>query len=55
MGFTIGMGGCTHGLDKIDRLKLMARFKNGVFWVPVDEPMPNGKRQLIEGVVAIKE
>jgi len=28
----------------------VARFNNGVFWVPVDEPMPTGKRQLIEGV-----
>ena len=29
---------------------IWARFKNSVFWVPVDEPMPTGKRQLIEGV-----
>jgi len=32
------------------RKGILARFKNGVFWVPVDEPMPTGKRQLIEGV-----
>ena len=31
-------------------VEIQARFKNGVFWVPVDEPMPIGKRQLIEGV-----
>jgi len=31
-------------------IKFGARFKNGVFWVPVGEPVPTGKRQLIEGV-----
>ena len=31
-------------------VEYVARFNNGVFWVPVDEPMPTGKRQLIEGV-----
>jgi len=29
---------------------ITARFKHGVFWVPVDEPKPTGKRQLFEGV-----
>jgi len=27
-----------------DKALIAARFKNGVFWVPVDEPMPTGKR-----------
>jgi len=38
------------GLKTALDVQFLARFKNGVFWVPVDEPMPTGKRQLIEGV-----
>ncbi len=41
--YTPGVGGWASVFEESS-----ARFKNGVFWVPVDEPMPTGKRQLIK-------